>query len=512
MSSNPPTKIHWQPRRWSLRTRLITMLVGLLALVCLTVGLVTATTLRSFLYDRLDHQVLATQQLMENPPPDSPEADPFPLGTPIGAVALVVNNGNGVGKIFDPSLNRSNDPKAKYALSPGAINALMTLPTDNRGHNRNLGVATNGFNETVRLGDYRMIANNWPGHGTLIVGLPLREVNETVVRYSVAIALVSTSALLIAGTLGAAIIRRTLAPLRRVAATATRVSQLPLSRGELPELALTERVPERDTDPRTEVGQVGGALNHLLGHVTTALSARQANEERMRQFLADASHELRTPLASIRGYAELTRRVPEPLPEAVSHAVGRVESEATRMGTLVDDLLLLARLDSGRPLDSGEVDLSVLVIDAVSDARAAGPKHHWRLQLPDESVVVPGDSARLHQVLANLLANARVHTPAGTTVELALRPDTDAVRIVVRDDGPGIPPALLPDIFDRFTRADTSRSRAAGSSGLGLSIVSAVVQAHGGTVDVQSIPGCTEFTVTLPRATQEAHIPFKVSD
>ena len=174
------------------------------------------------------------------------------------------------------------------------------------------------------------------------------------------------------------------------------------------------RVPDADTDPRTEVGQVGAALNRMLGHVADALAARQASETRVRQFVADASHELRTPLAAIRGYAELARRGRDAVPPDVAHALRRVESESARMTTLVDDLLLLARLDSGRPLAAEPVDLTALVVDAVSDAHVAGPDHRWQLDLPDERVTVPGDAARLHQVLANLLANARVHTPPGT--------------------------------------------------------------------------------------------------
>ena len=215
-------------------------------------------------------------------------------------------------------------------------------------------------------------------------------------------------ALVAATLIGAGVVRRILRPLRRVAATATRVSTLPLDRGEVD---LAERVPEADTDPRTEVGQVGLALNRLLDTLGAALTARQASETRVRQFVADASHELRTPLAAIRGYAEVTRRSRAQAPPDLAHAMTRVESEATRMTTLVEDLLLLARLDSGRPLAREPVDLSRLVVDAVSDASAAGREHSSRLEVPDEPVRVLGDAGRLHQVLANLLANTRTHTP-----------------------------------------------------------------------------------------------------
>jgi two-component system OmpR family sensor kinase len=264
------------------------------------------------------------------------------------------------------------------------------------------------------------------------------------------------------------------------------------------------RVPEQDTDTRTEVGQVGAALNQMLGHVSGALKSRQESETRVRQFVADASHELRTPLASIRGYAELARR-DEHDAQTVGHALRRVESESARMSTLVDDLLLLARLDSGRPLSADQVDMSMLIIDAVSDARVAGATHRWQLDLPEEPVTVIGDGARLHQVLTNLLANARTHTPAGSTVRCGLRteagPGGTWAVITVTDDGPGIPAALQPEIFNRFVRGDSSRSRGAGSTGLGLAIVAAVVGAHRGTVTVQSRPGRTVFTVRLPGAT-----------
>jgi two-component system OmpR family sensor kinase len=283
-----------------------------------------------------------------------------------------------------------------------------------------------------------------------------------------------------------------------------------LSRGEV---ALSVRLPPRDTDPRTEVGQVGASINRMLGHVSDALDARQASEVRVRQFVADASHELRTPLAAIRGYAELTRRVDAALPPDVVYAMSRVESESARMTVLVEDLLLLARLDAGRPLDDEPVDLVRLVVDAVSDAYVAGPEYRWSLQLPESGVTVSGAAAGLQQVIGNLLTNARTHTPAGTSVIVAVAmTDAGSARITVTDDGPGIPEDLIPDVFERFARGDSSRSRAAGSSGLGLAIVSAVVEAHSGTVEVRSRPGETVFTVDLPSAEIPAADPVAELD
>ena len=224
----------------------------------------------------------------------------------------------------------------------------------------------------------------------------------------------------------------------------------------------------------------------------SALKRRAASEARLRGFAADASHELRTPLAAIRGYAELARRHPGPVPDDIAHALSRVESESARMSVLVDELLLLAQLDAGRPLASEPVDLTRLAIDATSDARAAAPGHKWQLELPDEPVVVRGDEYRLRQVLANLLGNAGSHTPPGTTVTVALSepgPGASSVVLSVTDNGPGIPADLQPGLFERFVRGDSSRSHATGSTGLGLAIVDAVTAAHGGSVGVTSQPG-----------------------
>ncbi len=349
--------------------------------------------------------------------------------------------------------------------------------------------------ELSAYGDYQIVARS-TNHGIVVTGMPLSPVNATLREVALAEIAVFSAALLLTGIIGTAWVRVSLRPLRRVAATATRVTQLPLSAGEV---SLPERVP--DANPATEVGQVGAAFNRMLGHVESALARRQASENRLRSFAADASHELRTPLAAIRGYAELARRHPGPLPDEVAHALSRVESESARMSVLVDELLLLARLDAGRPLATEPVDMTRLIIDVTSDARVAAPNHRWQLDLPDEPVTVLGDDMRLHQVLANLLSNAAKHTPAGTVVTVTLTAAAGATAILsVADDGPGIAPELLPDIFERFVRGDSSRSRTAGSSGLGLAIVHAVAVAHGGGATVQSRPGETRFTITLPLA------------
>ena len=348
------------------------------------------------------------------------------------------------------------------------------------------------------LGKYRLIAVKRPDGDVTVAGFPLAGVSESLSHLARNIAAIGLIGLLAMGAATFVLVQRNLRPLRRVAATAERVSELPLDQGWV---RTAERVPARDTDPNTEVGTVGLALNNLLDHVDSALNARQRSETQVRQFVADASHELRTPLASIRGYAELSRRETEPVPAGVTHALGRIESEAGRMSTLVEDLLLLARLDSGRELERKPVDLTQVVVETLSDLHAAGPDHTWHLNLPDDPENFPeviGDEARLRQVIINLLANARRHTPAGTTVTAGLRHDDSHVMIDVTDDGPGIPAEFVPHLFERFTRGDAARTRTEGSTGLGLSIVDAVVTAHHGTVEVISEPGCTRFTVSLP--------------
>ncbi|MFF5254505.1 sensor histidine kinase [Streptomyces leeuwenhoekii] len=352
------------------------------------------------------------------------------------------------------------------------------------------------------LGEYRLTALD--GDGVLVIaGLPMADVQCLTSRLIVAEVVIAGAGLTVAGCVGAVVVRRQLRPLGRVAATAVEVARVPLDRGEVSGLS---RVPERDTDPATEAGQVGVALNLLIEHVERSLAERQRTEERMRRFLADASHELRTPLASIAGYAQLmTGGTGELDPEL---AWRRVSAQSARMTGLVEDLLLLAHLDEGRPLSMAEVNVATLIAEAVWDARVTGGDHLWQVVLRlDASVSVTGDHARLQQVLANLLANARVHTPAGTRVTVTAEA-TDAECVVrVHDDGPGIPAAVLPSVFERFTRADASRARTAGregGTGLGLAIAAAIVRAHGGRVEARSEPGDTEFTVLLPLA---RHVP-----
>jgi len=507
----------------TLRARLLVALVALLAAVSAVIGLVSVVALDHFLMGRLDDQltfaVTRSKAAFDRPPPTGyvpyrPRAgngvlkgpqgrpDPPPFlsapGQAEGTLGMSVDHGTGWVRAGVLDSSGKTQP-----LTAGQQALLRAVPVDEHPHSVDLG---------GNAGDYRVVALRTSKGDLIVTGLPLGGVHATVYRLAGVATGVGLAGLLLAAVLGAAIMTRALRPLERVATTATRVTRRPLDRGEV---SLADRVPDADTDPRTEVGQVGAALNRLLGHVAGALAVRHASEARVRRFVADASHELRTPLASIRGYAELTRRTGTQVPPDLAHALRRIESESLRMTDLVEDLLLLARLDdvgvgggetsTGRPLDRGPVDLSALLVDAVSDAHAAGPDHRWRLRLPDHAATVDGDAARLHQVVANLLGNARVHTPPGTDVLVELRiagerpgvPSGVAV-VEVTDAGPGIPASLLPEVFERFARGDGSRSRAAGSTGLGLSIVAAVVAAHDGEVTVTSRPGMTSFRVILP--------------
>jgi two-component system OmpR family sensor kinase len=493
MSSSQPARTR---RVWSLRLRLLVGQVVVLALVCVGITAATELSLNYHLVRQLDGQLGGTshRSALMYPEPNRPgwhhEHSYYPRpgpgprfldapGQPAGMVAAVVSDGKTVDAGYLTSIG------SRAALSDKAQDQLAAIA----GSRQPVTLDLDG------LGRYRVVAApSRRGGDVIVTGLSMSDVDATLLQMLIIFGIVTVIALAAATIVGMVIIRRALAPLRRVAQTARRVSDLQLDRGEV---EMPVRVPESDANHSTEVGQLGSALNRMLDHVAAALSARQASETRVRQFVADASHELRTPLAAIRGYTELTQRMGDDR-EAVAHAMSRVASETERITRLVEDLLLLARLDSGRPLEREPVDLSRVAVDAVSDAHVAGPDHQWELDLPEEPVVVVGDAARLHQVLTNLLANARTHTGAGTVVTTRLSAEPTHSVLQVIDNGPGIPAALQSEVFERFARGDTSRSRKGGSTGLGLAIVSAVVKAHNGTIAVDSAPGHTEFTVRLP--------------
>ncbi|WP_232523076.1 MULTISPECIES: sensor histidine kinase [Nocardioides] len=457
----------------SLTSRLVLTTVLLVLAVSVLIGTVTTLAVSDYLTEQLDQNVraLADQQRLPSPPDGDPGLDSRVFGA---TGTLVINLSTGQGTIVPRHGNVPDD----------ILEALAGVPVDREVH-------------TVEIpdeGTYRVNVTTGPS-GDVAVGLPIDDVERAVsnlIWWEVLLALLATVA---GGLVAAVVVRRQLRPLREVAATAEAVAARPLATGEVD---LAERVPEHLTDERTEVGQVGAALNTLLAHVETSLDARHRSEQQVRQFVADASHELRTPLATIAGYTELARQRPDDS-EVLTTALDKVEDESDRMTSLVEDLLLLARLDAGRPLEQEPVDLTRLVVEAVSDARVVDPDRRWQVDIPDELVdrpaVVSGDELRLHQVVTNLLTNARKHTPPGTTVTVAVRRDGFAVR----DDGPGFPPDLVDHAFERFARGDAARTRGAEVGvGLGLSLVEAIVTAHGGRVTLRSQPGDTVLDVSLP--------------
>jgi two-component system OmpR family sensor kinase len=473
---------------------LLLVLVALLAVVCAVIGWVTVIAMQHFLVGQLDIQLSsAGGRAVHVAPPGSGQPGgsapgqsgaQFLLapGQSVGTLGARLGNG----KVTAADILGNNGKLVPVAA--GRVSALTSVRPG--GPPRTVTIAG--------LGEYRVAGTAVADGDILITGLPLSGVQRTVHQIIVVEFVVAAAGLVLATAAGGLIIRRTLRPLRQVADTAVRVSALPLSVGEV---AITERIDARQAADRTEVGQVAGAVNRLLDHVDAALTARQASEMKVRRFVADASHELRTPLTAIRGYAELTRPMRAQAPAQMSYALERVESEAERMTSMVEDLLMLARLDAGRELAHEPVDLTHLLLDVVSDAVASGPGNHYELKLPDEPFTVPGDPGRLHQVFANLLANTRVHTPPGTHVVVMLSSsDPGTAAVTVLDDGPGIAEDMLPTIFERFARGAASRHRDAGSTGLGLAIVRAIVESHHGTVKVLSRPGQTAFHVRLPRA------------
>ncbi|RSM76761.1 sensor histidine kinase [Kibdelosporangium aridum] len=491
MSSNQRVR-----RRWTLQARLLAQLIGLLAVMSAMIGVITEVALSEFLITRLDQQLSEAHDraAYELDSRDAHDERQTSDSKPPSPETLLVK-GQGIGT-FGALIYRG-DVLARVATADGThvvnvpAETINDVPLDRTPETCSLG---------PELGQYRMTASRTRLGDVMVIGLPTSGMNSTLMRLGWIMGGVTLAGLVAAGAVGAFIVRRTLRPLNRVAATAGRVSEMKLDQGEV---ALSERVPDDDTDPRTEVGKVGHALNRMLEHISAALAARQASETRVRKFVADASHELRTPLAAIRGYAELARRSGDEVPPAVAHAMSRVESESARMTTLVEDLLLLARLDSGRPTVHEPVDLSRVVTDAVADAHVAGRDHHWVLDAPGVPVMVMGDSGQLHQVIMNLLSNARTHTPPGTTVTTKLSTEDKDVVVTIADNGPGIPAELQPEVFERFARGDSSRSRAAGSTGLGLAIVAAVVGAHGGSISLSSQPGQTVFTIRMTKPLQD---------
>ncbi|WP_019181133.1 sensor histidine kinase [Microbacterium yannicii] len=477
-------------RRWTLRRTLVVGTGALVALGLLVAGILTTVALQTFVYERLDAQVV--EELGRAMGPGGPAGDGGPE-QPDG----FSNDDGPAGRVGSLQVFLDEDGSVRESAYVTDTGEEATL-TDAQADILQSASLTDGVPATVDLGPelgvFRVVSESQAGN-TVIAGASVEDVTATTTALALILLTVSGLTLLLILIGLAVVVTRSLRPLSRVAAVADRVATRELADGEVD---IPDRVEVADTDSDTEVGRVGRSLNTLLGHVEDALTSRQHSEEQLRRFIADASHELRTPLASIRGYAQLSQAEAAPMTPTQERSFDRISAESARMADLVDDLLLLARLDAGQSLRQDSVDLPLLVIDGVSDAHAADPTRQWRLDEVADEVIVPGDENRLRQVLSNLLRNARTHTPSETVVTTSLSVDDTHAIIRVNDTGPGIDPDVRDRLFERFARGDHSRNRDSGSTGLGLSIAHAIVAAHNGTITVDSEPGNTTFTVRLP--------------
>lgn len=491
----------WRPK--TLRGRLTLWMVGILLVTFAVLGVTTVLFLRSFLVSRLDEQLAqaggrysaSLEHGQNNPGGNDGDADNAVPGQSTGTIGVRLVDG----QVKQAAIVTPKGKNRAVVFGAGDIAELRELVVG--GHPRSLKLDA--------VGAYRLQAAAGRDGDVQITGLPLHQVSDTLAELVLVEGTLFAVILVAGAVVSAIVVRRTMRPLAHLTQTALEVSELPLADPgiELPRTVLP-------TEPSSEVDQMAVAFNHMLEHLRRSLADRDATERRLRQFIADASHELRTPLATIRANAEFAAR-PDAggSPQARAEALGRISSATERMGKLVADLLLLARLDAGRPLERQQVDLTRLVLDAVSDARTAYPDHHWRLELSGDIVTVTGDGERLYQVLANLLSNAGMHTPPGTTVTAALRWDPaeaaageSQVEVSVRDDGPGISLAQQAELFDRFSRGDSSRSRSHGSTGLGLAIARGISRAHEGELTVgDSSEGGACFVLRLPIDPQADH-------
>ena len=522
----------------TLRTKLVLVSVGLAFVVVSVISLVSVLTLKGSLEDRLDAQLASafnravnvlnapgfqsdsgqsiqqrrghelnereseahdeSDEIADDDQLDSGGAETTASGVTItdaqqilngpaqapGTLALVLDSGN----LTAGYLSENGEIRP---ISNEQLDGLVELAPDAKPHTLDLGRG---------LGDYR-VQGALVDDNAVIVGLPLRDVRTTVFSLGMTLLTVALLGLAALAALATLIIRRTMRPLERVATAADTVAELDLARGEVAQI---NRIDTEGVDERTEVGRVATAVNAMIDNVESALVAREQSEQKVRSFVSDASHELRTPLASIRGYSELVRRMGGELPADMQQAIGRIESESVRMTALVEDLLLLARLDEGRGLTLDTVNLTELASQALGDAAVSDATHEWAIEgVDDGDVFVLADRNRLHQVIANLLTNARVHTPAGTDVAVWVGREGEDAVLRVSDNGPGIPAELQHNIFGRFVQADESRTKSegVGGTGLGLSIAQALMDAHHGSITMTSEPGRTEFVVKLRAVT-----------
>ena len=452
----------------SLRLRL---LLGLLALVAIGLGVTDAVTyvaLQGGLVQRVDQELADSVATGERA-----LSTGHAFGLTSGDYVAIYQQGHGIqgdSVTYLPGQKAGPEPRLTDAMAAAA------------------GSVPSFYTVSARTGssEFRVLTLALGGGGSFMLAFPLSDVDSTLSQLRLLEIVVSGGVLLLLGLGAWWIVQLGLRPLARIRTTASAIAGGDLS----------QRV-EPGT-PGTEVGELATSLNEMLSQIEQAFAARSASEARMRQFMSDASHELRTPLSSIRGYAELFRHGARGRPDDLGKAMARIEGESARMSQLVDDLLLLARLDEGRPLEQANVDLSQIAVDAVADALVADRQHPITIQVAGD-VLIRGDEARLRQVVANLLRNATTHTPSGTPIDVSAAQEGDHGLLMVIDHGPGVPPEIASRIFERFVRADPARGREQGGSGLGLAIVAAIVGAHHGTLRLDPTPGGgATFTVRLP--------------
>jgi two-component system OmpR family sensor kinase len=457
----------------TLRTRLLLGLLALAAVGLALAGMITYREQKQFLHQRVDQQLASalTSPNLVNPNASTTDGQgPLPFGT---YAELRYDNGRVKKLSSDPGLSYNEAPHLPARV---AVGDTVTV-----------------HDPTYKVGAVRVV-DEFRRSGTFVVAIPLKDTTDSLNRLLFVEVVVACGILVALAGLTWLMIKLGLRPLEQMQVTAGAIAA-----GDLSQRVEVE-------DETTEVGKLGLAMNEMMNQIEQAFDERAASEERLRRFVGDASHELRTPLTSIRGYAELFRRGAADRPEDLAKAMRRIEEEADRMGVLVDDLLLLARLDQGRPLERNPIDLGRITRDAIDDLRTVAPDRPIDFTAP-APVVVPGDDTRLRQVLANLLQNANRHTPAGTPVHVRVFSEGDEAVIEVADEGPGMEPEEAKRVFERFWRSDPARTRASGGAGLGLSIVRAIAEAHGGRATVEAVPGeGATFRIYLPRQVDEAKV------